>query len=151
MQERSIVACERDVHAGRCATCAVRLELALLHGGLRFCCASCVKQRRLLYRKVVHPGYPALSLRHFTSQTLFHPIDMSYPGLQLISVEPYIFIVRNFLSESDCAALIEKAEQSGAMDQQFVGESVASHRTSTGCVVRNEEVVGLRRRQRRLT
>jgi len=86
----------------------------------------------------------------YRAQRLFHHINLSYPGLQLIHEQPYIFIVSDFLSASECSTLLAKAH-AGTLAQQLVGESEASARTSVGCVARRDEVPALRERIASLT
>ena len=45
-------------------------------------------------------------LRAYTAQDVFHRIDVGFPGLQCIHREPFIFLVRNFASEEECARLM---------------------------------------------
>ena len=44
------------------------------------------------------------------SLPLFHKIDTAWPGLQTISAEPFIFMIPDFVSESECDAMIAKCE-----------------------------------------
>ena len=104
---------------GRCAACGSSLGgAATFYRNLRFCGSPCIKLRVHRQRKGdIHQDYPALPFSMYSSQRLFHPIDLSFPGLQLVSAEPYIFIVRDFLNEVECKALRDKAAHSG-MGQQ---------------------------------
>jgi hypothetical protein len=99
----------------------------------------------------LNAGYPALPFDGYRAQTLFHQIDTSFPGLQLVREKPYVFLVHEFLTSDECDQLIGKARAQPSLGQQLVGESEASTRTSVGCVARRDEVPGLRDRFARLS
>ena len=45
----------------------------------------------------------------YRAQRAFHHLDLSYPGLDLVHKEPYIFVVHDFLSSSECTQLLSLA------------------------------------------
>ena len=45
----------------------------------------------------------------YRAQRAFHHLDLSYPGLDLVHEEPYIFVVHDFLSSSECTQLLSLA------------------------------------------
>lgn len=45
----------------------------------------------------------------YRAQRAFHHLDLSYPGLDLVHEEPYIFVVHDFLSSSECTQLVALA------------------------------------------
>ena len=47
-------------------------------------------------------------------KSAFHQIDCTYPGLSMISEEPYIFLVHDFISASEADALVSKIDSSDA-------------------------------------
>ena len=90
----------------------------------------------------------SLDVTRYCSQQWFHHIDVLFPGLRLIHEEPYIFAVDDFLSEDECAALIDKfGHAAGNAATQGMGDnSEGSTRTSMGVVAENEEIPALRDR-----
>mmetsp|Transcript_30926 Transcript_30926/g.51214 ORF Transcript_30926/g.51214 Transcript_30926/m.51214 type:complete len:423 (-) Transcript_30926:155-1423(-) len=58
--------------------------------------------------------YPALPLDSFRAQNLFHQIDLNFPGLQLVHQNPFVFIVRDFLTAAECETLIHAAHAASA-------------------------------------
>ena len=77
----------------------------------------------------------------------FHQINLQYPGLRLVSEEPYIFAIDHFFSDHECDRLIEKMEHS--VERQSASSDKlleAGERTSLSVIPRNDEVAGLRRR-----
>jgi len=76
--------------------------------------------------------YPNLPLDAYRSQRVFHRINLETPGLQLVHMEPYIFLVQDFLTSSECEKLIallassEKRGPSAAPDT-----NQGENRTST--------------------
>ena len=53
-------------------------------------------------------SYLSLPFDRYLEQHNFHHIDVTYPGVQLINEEPFIFVVHDFLSSAECASLIDK-------------------------------------------
>lgn len=51
-----------------------------------------------------------IPLSHYTDDNTHHFINKTFPGLRAIHKEPWIFEVDNFLSEAECARLIEASE-----------------------------------------
>lgn len=41
----------------------------------------------------------------------YHPIDLNYPGMEVLNEEPPVYLVHNFLSRQACSALIRAANQ----------------------------------------
>ena len=76
----------------------------------------------------------------------FHQIDVSFPGLRLVSEEPFIFVVDGFLSSDEADQLAEK--MAAAPDARPSSEKLLQlgDRDSTSVILRNDEVPGLRHR-----
>ena len=51
---------------------------------------------------------PNLPFDRYLAQRRYHHIDTDFPGLQLVNEEPYIFIIRDFASPEECAALVAR-------------------------------------------
>jgi hypothetical protein len=98
-----------------------------------------------------NPRYPSYSFEKYLENPFFHRINTSYPGLQLIHQEPYIFIINNFLTPQECARLRAKADADDGMllRPQIGGGSVS--RTSTGVVCTREEVPTIQQKMMHLT
>ena len=138
-------------------------ECTMWNAGQAFCSTRCIKAHHRRRRaqhgcddwpssQPLNGHLSTLSLEAYYGQSLFHHIDTTWPGLQLVHAKPYIFVVRDFLSATECELLMTKAAGAAAIgEQQLVGESSATHRTSTGVVARNEEVPRLRERIAALT
>jgi hypothetical protein len=91
-----------------------------------------------------NPKYPNIAFDNYRQQTLFHHINLEYPGLQLVSEKPYIFIVNNFLNEDECRVLLGKArglqpQESARAKVAGGGMSTANSRKSKGCILWPEE------------
>ena len=52
------------------------------------------------------PPFPPLPCDGYLAQRLFHQINTSYPGVRLVHESPYIFLVPDFLSSTECDQLI---------------------------------------------
>ena len=76
---------------------------------------------------------------------LFHQINAEYPKLALAATDPHVFVVEDFLSAAESAALIEKLDDAEVHPSSDKLNSVGE-RTSTSAVLQNEEVAGLRKR-----
>ena len=77
----------------------------------------------------------------------FQRIDLETHNLRLVHKKPFIFVLPNFFSADECAALRAKAD--GATRRQGFDDTdahVTGSRTSSGCTLRDEEVGGLRQR-----
>lgn len=92
--------------------------------------------------KKVNPKYPNLSFEKYLANPYFAKIETTYPGLQLVHEDPFIFIVNDFLTADECARLREKASTSCHLRPQVGGGPV--ERTSRGVVCVNEEVPMIR-------
>jgi len=80
----------------------------------------------------------------------FHSLPKcSFSRLRVLSERPPICLAPNLLTRTECRTLIAKAEASSLKQQTF--DSAGGERTSSGCVLRNEEVPTLRRRFADLT
>jgi hypothetical protein len=91
---------------------------------------------------------PSAALKNYMQDSdLFHPINVEYPGLEIVSAEPYIFTVKDFLSAAEAAALRAKLDRNGkrafssSEKLQKLGD-----RISRSVVPRNDEVAGVRSR-----
>ena len=71
-------------------------------------------------------------------------------SMRILHERPPICLLPNLLSAHECQRLIAKAEASGMAQQTFDDSTTAGQRTSSGCVLRNEEVPTLRERFARL-
>ena len=93
-----------------------------------------------------NPRYPDLPLDRYLASPYFHRINASYPGLQLVHEEPYIFVVNGFLTDDECDRLVAKAEAGGegGWGRQVGGGPVV--RTSGGVVCEDGEVPSIRRK-----
>ena len=95
--------------------------------------------------------FPSLPLDGYLNNPDFHAIDTTFPGLQLVSDEPYIFIVPNFLNKDEAAELVEKMEQSTSQESPSSEKLLKlGDRTSSSVIPRNDEVPGIRSRIARL-
>ena len=59
-------------------------------------------------------GLPSLPFDRYLGQQRFHHIDTAFPGLKLVNEEPYIFLIRDFASADECAALIARMRAGAA-------------------------------------
>ena len=76
----------------------------------------------------------------------FHSLPASsLRRLTILSERPPICTARGLLSEDECARLIAKASQGPPLQPQTF-DTAGGERTSTGCVLRNEEIPTLRER-----
>ena len=92
--------------------------------------------------------HPNLPLSRYRRQPHFHQVNLSFPGLQLVHEEPYIFLVHGFLSAAECDVLIRKSSASSSSD----GAASERGRTRTSCssIMQNNECAGLRAKLARL-
>jgi hypothetical protein len=79
-------------------------------------------------------------LHNYLAQNYFHHIDVTYPGLELVHEEPYIFIVNNFLTVQECEKLVLKI----ATNRQVPSSPNDNGRTSTSVIARNDELPTVR-------
>ena len=97
---------------------------------------------------------PNLKLERYLTQTLFHHINMRFPGLQLICEEPFIFLVHNFLSPEECHELIRAfnvADGSETTKPSATAPEQQSLRNSTSHFPQKEDIGWLRERMASLT
>jgi len=92
-------------------------------------------------------GYPCLPLDRYLGQSYFHRINVNYPGLQLVSEEPYIFLVKDFLTAPECEKLMLKI----VTNVQKPSSPNDAGRTSSSVIARNDELRGVREKIGRLT
>ena len=77
----------------------------------------------------------------------FHKINTAWPGLQLVHELPYIFVAPNFLSEAECASLLELVSAQRMRSQAPHETQVTrTSRDSTACILPSCEMAWLRRR-----
>jgi len=93
-----------------------------------------------------HPDLLWESGDPYLQQRVFHQIDTSWPGLQLISRSPYIFLVANFLNSTECDRLIALQAASVSRGPSALNSEQAEFRTSTTAIADSEEVGWLRKR-----
>ena len=79
----------------------------------------------------------------YANDKLFHLIPLSTPGLSVISVEPYIFTVDNFLSDDECDELVEMID-SAVAEPSSEKLQARGERTSRTVVPMHDEVSSLR-------
>ena len=91
-----------------------------------------------------------LPLGRYKAQSHFHQIDTSFPGLQLISEEPYIFLVQSFLSDIECRELMLHYGQSSSLTGSAISSEQEKIRTSTQVLLRPGEFPWLTDRLARL-
>jgi hypothetical protein len=77
--------------------------------------------------------------------SLFHQINTEYPGIEVLSEEPYILQVPNFVSAAEADALIAKIDASEAGESSEL-LSATGERTSVSVLAHDDEVSGLRAR-----
>jgi hypothetical protein len=84
------------------------------------------------------PGIPLQSLKpsQFAAIPLpfFHSVDIEFPGLQVLHLDPPVFVVDKFLTPRECDELLqlsEKPDQTLEVASPTFGGAFASGRTST--------------------
>ena len=75
----------------------------------------------------------------------FHRINVADASLSLLHARPFIFARPGFLTAHECAQLRDKARHA-LSPQTFDARGGGGARTSRGCVARDDEVAGVRRR-----
>ena len=75
--------------------------------------------------------------------SLFHQINLDYPGMEVISEEPYILRVPNFCSPEETQELIAKIDAADASDSSEL-LAATGERTSVSVLAHDDEVAGLR-------
>merc|ERR1712185_64960 len=95
-------------------------------------------------RSTPHPDLP---LDRYKSQRSVHRINTDFPGVQLINEEPYVFLIRDFLSGDECASLLAtiRSMEPRPSDRQEDVEQ-PDRRTSTSRWPPSDEVRWLRER-----
>lgn len=90
-----------------------------------------------------------MPLDQYQRDPAFHHIDLNYPGLTLVTEQPYIFLIPNFVSEQEADALVAKMDWS---DPEPSSEKLSrlGERTSVSVLAQDEEVAQLRGRIARL-
>ena len=98
---------------------------------------------------------PNISLSTYHPDNMHHFINPTYPGLRALHADPWIFVVDDFLSPSECTHLIEKARKSalgaaqvgnsGGGKGSSKGASDNEHRRSSSKNFKNREVESVRR------
>ena len=110
-------------------------------------CASPRYSTRICQPQCSSADFPRLPFDGYLNNPDFHAIDTTFPGLQLVSEEPYIFVVPNFLNKDEAAALVEKMEQSTSREIASSEKLLKlGDRTSSSVIPRNDEVPGIRQR-----
>eukprot|EP00966_Prymnesium_polylepis_P138770 3206605-Prymnesium_polylepis.1 len=95
--------------------------------------------------------FPSLPFERYQTQRLFHRISLDFPGTQLVREEPYIFLVPDLLSASECDKLIVKHASAETQQASGNAQQVASGtRTSVTAYARNDELPALRQRLAKL-
>ena len=83
------------------------------------------------YAADANHGLPSLPFDRYLSQQRFHHIDTAFPGLQLVNEEPYIFLIRDFASAAECAALVARMRGGAAAARPSDGDALRTSSTST--------------------
>ena len=86
-----------------------------------------------------------ISLERYLAQRRFHRINTSFPKLQLVHEEPYIFVIMDFLTQPECEALIDHL-RSSKMQASATAQGQAERRTSASMFPPPKEVHWLRNR-----
>ena len=98
---------------------------------------------------------PSLPFNRYLSQQRFHHIDTAFPGLQLVNEEPYIFLIRDFASADECAALVARMRRGAAAARPSDGDALRTStsdgdaRSSTSLFPREADIGWLRARMAR--
>jgi prolyl 4-hydroxylase len=72
----------------------------------------------------------------------YQPIDLTYPGLRMVSYNPPVYLVDNFLSPENCELLMQSTEAS-LVRAPVVGVGngeISQSRTSWTCYLKREDV-----------
>jgi len=113
--------------------------------------APFLKEEGPFPRAMEFPSYGHEAYLADVARGLFPEIDLSHPGLQLVHERPYIFLIHDFLSPTECDDLIAKAS-AGLQRQTFDNRGTSNgKRTSEGVICENEEIPGFQRKVLRLT
>jgi len=80
------------------------------------------------------PEYPDLPLGGYKPQPYFHQINTNAPGTQLISDNPYIFMIQDFLSAEECKEVVSLYAHSSDKGSSVTHEAQTKTRTSTTVV-----------------
>ena len=96
----------------------------------------------------VHDDPAQPSLLPLEIEPGFHPINLSYPGLQLIHRSPNVFLVNEFLTSDECDRILEKAAathlQRSTQSHYRTGQPYESElRTSQHAVMTQREAPGV--------
>jgi len=105
----------------------------------------------VLWRMKPLAEYPDLPMDGYRAQDVFHRINVNYPGLQLISEDPYIIICQDFFSPAECQRLINYFSLSGEQKASATYEAQTELRTSTTVIPNEDELMLLRDRIATLT
>jgi hypothetical protein len=90
--------------------------------------------------------YPDLPFGRYKAQPFFHQIDTTFPGLQLIHEEPYIFIAPGFASKKECDDLILHLSLHANLQASANSKKQEALRTSTQVVLQSDEFPWLQKR-----
>lgn len=66
------------------------------------------------------PGYSAQELSQ-KLRDVYIPVDLSYPGMKVLHLDPVVLLVEEFISKEDCEELIQAAEASGCLQASKIG------------------------------
>ena len=116
-------------------------------------------QEQELHKLQLHPNYPQLPLSLAHRYRYGSPINIDYPGLQLVHVSPTsgapLFIVNRFLNATECEIMIAKLAgerfSSVAYDPNDPGVDKQTLRTSSHVRVTKAETPGFHARVASLT
>jgi len=80
------------------------------------------------------PMYPDLQLDGYKAQPYFHQINTNTPGTQLISDNPYIFVIQDFFSAEECKEVVSLYAHSSDKGSSATFEEQTKDRTSKSVI-----------------
>eukprot|EP00802_Teleaulax_amphioxeia_P022507 Tamp_22961.p1 GENE.Tamp_22961~~Tamp_22961.p1 ORF type:complete len:320 (+),score=59.05 Tamp_22961:3-962(+) len=88
---------------------------------------------------------PCLCSDRYREQQRFHHINLSFPGVQMVREEPFVFVIHDFVSAAECDMLISMIRSSQQQPSATASAQV-ERRTSTSMYPKPDEVQWLRER-----
>ena len=105
-----------------------------------------LKKKPAMSREDMLAQYPSFPLSEYAPDGDHLAINIDFPGLRAIHKDPWIFLVPDLLTRSECEQLMVKAEPHF---QPSYGYSNA-HRTSSECRIARKETKGIQSRYSKL-
>ena len=87
-----------------------------------------------------------LPIDRYGRQSLFHHINVGYPGVELVHEDPFIFLVHDFLSTSECQQLMDLSAAATHRQPSATAPGQARLRTSSSIFPQAAEIDWLRDR-----